>query len=96
MRTFAIVGHATDDSGLTLEGTLTVKGNEPPRTLTITPDKPEPPGGYNPGEVITYKISAQDDGQLVFAAEAVVNGVTVSLPKKAGSEDEFLFTVPPA
>jgi hypothetical protein len=94
MKQFTITGRATDGSGDTIEGTLTVNVNEPPRSLAITVDIPEPGAGYEPGTVVTYTLSAQDDDALTYSMDVAINGVAVPLPLKAGSINQFLFTVP--
>lgn len=96
MKQFIITGHATDDSGLTIEGTLIVRGNEAPKNLVITPDIPEPVGGYNPGQVVTYTLSAVDDAPPAYSLDVTIDGVTTALPLKAGTVDKFVFTVPAA
>lgn len=94
MKQFVVTGHATDDSGLTIEGTLIVRGNEAPRNLTITPDVEEPAGGYAPGTVVTYKLAAEDDTTPIYDAEITIDGVTAPLARKPDTTDQFVFTVP--
>lgn len=96
MKQFIVTGHATDNSGLTIEGTLIVRGNEAPKNLVMTPDIAEPVGGYNPGQVVTYTLSAIDDAPPVYSAEVTIDGVTTQLLLKAGTVDKFVFTVPSA
>jgi hypothetical protein len=94
MKQFVITGHAVDDEGLKIEGTLIVRGNEAPRNLTITPDIPEPTGGYNPGTVVTYTLHADDDAQPVYSMDVTIDGVTKPLSLKDGTTDKFTFTIP--
>lgn len=94
MKQFVITGRATDGSGDTIEGTVTVHVNEPPRTLTITADIPEPANGYEPGTVVTYTLSAQDDDQLTYGMDVVLNGAVTPLPLKAGTTNQFQFIIP--
>ena len=94
MKEFIITGTATDGSGATVSGSLTIHGNEPPKSMVITADPPEPSEGYAPGTLVTFTLAAQDDDQLAYAADVVVNGVVVPLPAKAGTDDQFQFTIP--
>lgn len=96
MREFVVTGHATDGSGMTIDGTLIVRGNEPPKNLTITPSIAEPPAGYNPGVVVEYKLTAQDDVPPIYSMDVTIDGITTALPLKAGTTDTFVFTVPAA
>ncbi|WP_454626945.1 hypothetical protein [Bradyrhizobium cenepequi] len=94
MKQFVFTGHATDESGLVVDGTFVIRVNEPPKNLTITPDIPEPVGGYNPGTVITYTVHADDDAIPTYSAEVTVDGTTTPLSLKAGTVDKFQFTIP--
>lgn len=94
MKQFVITGHAADEAGLTIDTTLVIRVNEAPKNLTITPDIPEPVGGYNPGTVITYTLHADDDSIPTYGADITVDGVTTPLPLKAGTTDKVQYTVP--